>query len=404
MTLQDWIQEKIEWILSRFFKSVFILFSGTWLFISISVWVAERHAANANILNLKDAFWWGIVTAMTVGYGDHYPVSMVGRALACVLMFTGVVSVSLLTARISTFFLEHALREGRGFVNTSRFQNHFIVCGWKDEMTDLLCHILDFNSDLDDSGLVVVANVSPSQIEELRSHSRLKHVHIIAGEYYTESTLKKAAPERARKILILADRTENAAGQTPTVTEVDARTIMTAMTLSHLARGTVVAAEILEARMDEYLKLANVSEVIYSREYSRLLLGNASAGTGVPNIIFHLLDPRTPAFISTLPFSAADVGKTYEATKSQIEKQNPGVVVVGVLENGGNRHSMRELALRRAQRTSDISELLQNLGEVKRLQCNHPVFHPGESYQIPEGALAIVIGNREGVSHGSVSK
>ena len=50
----------------------------------------------------------------------------------------------------------------------------------------------------------------------------------------------------------------------------DARTIMTAMSLSTLARGTMVAAEILDAKMDQYLKIAHVTEIIYSREYSRL--------------------------------------------------------------------------------------------------------------------------------------
>jgi len=82
------------------------------------------------------------------------------------------------------------------------------------------------------------------------------------------------------KVLILADRTPNQSGVVVTMTEVDARTIMTAMTLSSMARGTLVAAEILDAKMDQYLKIAQVSEVIYSREYSRLLLGNAAGGTG----------------------------------------------------------------------------------------------------------------------------
>ena len=33
-----------------------------------------------------DSVWWAVVTAMTVGYGDFYPVTTVGRIAAGVLM------------------------------------------------------------------------------------------------------------------------------------------------------------------------------------------------------------------------------------------------------------------------------------------------------------------------------
>jgi len=69
---------------------------------------------------------------------------------------------------------------------------------------------------------------------------------------------------------------------------------MTAMTLSTIARGTPVAAEVLDVKMDQYLKIASVSEIIYSREYSRLLLGNAAGRHRRFNIIFDLWTPKPP--------------------------------------------------------------------------------------------------------------
>lgn len=34
--------------------------------------------------------WWAVVTITTVGYGDYYPVTSVGRIIAVVVMFSGI--------------------------------------------------------------------------------------------------------------------------------------------------------------------------------------------------------------------------------------------------------------------------------------------------------------------------
>jgi voltage-gated potassium channel len=384
----------IGFIRSHLIATVLTVLSSSWLLISWVVYRAEQGAQGANITSFADSLWWGVVTFLTVGYGDRYPVSPGGRVWAGLLMLAGVLAVAILTSKISSIFLEQALREGRGVVNTSRLKNHFIVCGWKDDIHELLFHILDFNAGLDSSSIVLVANLPQSVVEGLHSTPRLEKLQVVVGDYFQGATLSRAAPERARKVLILADRTPNAAGQMPSITEVDARTIMTAMTLSSIARGTQVAAEILDSKMDQYLKIANVSEIIYSREYNRLLLGNASGGTGISNILFDLLDPKTPTLITTHSITDALVGKTYPELKADFERRHPYSVVIGVLENTGNSHTIKELALRQAQKTPDMGKLVQNLRSVKEMKCNHPVFTPGAGYVMREGSMAIVIETR----------
>jgi len=296
-----------------------------------------------------------------VGYGDFYPTTAMGKFWAGLLMCEGVFSVAIITSKISSYFLEEILREGRGAVKTSQLNNHFIICGWKEEMAELLNHILDFDSELRPKDLVLIANITDITANTLLTNEKFKGIHLIQGNYFEAANLVRAAPDKARKILILADRAPDLAGVIPGQIEVDSRTIMTAMTLANIARGTLVAAEILDPKMDQYLKMASVSEVIYSREYSRLLIGNAAGGTGVANIIFDLLDPKTPTYITTIRISEGQHGLPYPVFKKNLEEQNPSYVVIGVLENTGNSQTIKEQALREAQKTPDVAKLVKKL-------------------------------------------
>jgi voltage-gated potassium channel len=57
---------------------------------SILVLEFEAGAPDANITTGGDALWWAVVTITTVGYGDFYPVTMLGRLTAFFVMLAGV--------------------------------------------------------------------------------------------------------------------------------------------------------------------------------------------------------------------------------------------------------------------------------------------------------------------------
>jgi len=47
-----------------------------------------------------------VVTVTTVGYGDRYPVTEGGRAVAVILMFIGIGLIGTLTATVASFFVQ----------------------------------------------------------------------------------------------------------------------------------------------------------------------------------------------------------------------------------------------------------------------------------------------------------
>jgi voltage-gated potassium channel len=74
------------------------------------VYFYERGAPGANITTLGDAIWWAIVTVTTVGYGDAYPVTFGGRMAATGIMALGVLTLAVITAEVSSSYMEQARR------------------------------------------------------------------------------------------------------------------------------------------------------------------------------------------------------------------------------------------------------------------------------------------------------
>ncbi|WP_084632809.1 potassium channel family protein [Planococcus plakortidis] len=56
------------------------------------------------MVTYTDVIWWAIVTITTVGYGDIYPETGVGRLLAAILMFVGIGIIGTFTSAISAYF------------------------------------------------------------------------------------------------------------------------------------------------------------------------------------------------------------------------------------------------------------------------------------------------------------
>ena len=72
---------------------------------ALGVYEAEHLAPGANIREFGDAIWWAFVTIGTIGYGDYYPVTFEGRAIAVLLMIAGLAFVSIITVSVATMFL-----------------------------------------------------------------------------------------------------------------------------------------------------------------------------------------------------------------------------------------------------------------------------------------------------------
>lgn len=65
---------------------------------------AERE--KGNIKTFGDSVWWAMTTVTTAGYGDHYPVTSLGRVVAVVLMLVGISVLGIITAALAAWLVK----------------------------------------------------------------------------------------------------------------------------------------------------------------------------------------------------------------------------------------------------------------------------------------------------------
>lgn len=70
------------------------------------MYFAEKDAQPDRFSSIPAAMWWAVVTLTTVGYGDVYPVTTIGKMLAALLAFLGIGMFALPTGIISSGFME----------------------------------------------------------------------------------------------------------------------------------------------------------------------------------------------------------------------------------------------------------------------------------------------------------
>ncbi|MCX6511722.1 MAG: potassium channel family protein [Actinobacteria bacterium] len=87
-------------------KYVFSSLAGIILVGALFEWRFEQGTKQGNIHSYLDAIWWAATTVTTVGYGDLYPTTTGGRAIAGILMVVGIGLVGYISATLASYFVQ----------------------------------------------------------------------------------------------------------------------------------------------------------------------------------------------------------------------------------------------------------------------------------------------------------
>jgi voltage-gated potassium channel len=88
-------------------RAVVIIIGATFA-ITVAGGITIRLFDKKDFSSVGEGMWWAVQTVTTVGYGDVVPHGTGGRAIAAVVMLTGIAFISLITASVTALLVEQA--------------------------------------------------------------------------------------------------------------------------------------------------------------------------------------------------------------------------------------------------------------------------------------------------------
>ncbi|MGM0715583.1 MAG: NAD-binding protein [Halobacteriota archaeon] len=203
-----------------------------------------------------DAFYFTLVTASTVGYGDLTATSQFGRLFSMSVLLTGVASFGVALGTLLGPLIEARFATALGNMSDKQLdllENHYIVTGYGD-LTEPIREALD-----DANAVVIVSD--PEDAKRLRDRG----YEVVTDDPSDEEPLRRLHIERARGLIVA---TENDAE--------DAMAILTARELNQELRIVAAATDRENVRK---LKRAGANTVLSPSVLGGRLLVESAFGT-----------------------------------------------------------------------------------------------------------------------------
>ena len=92
---------------------------------SAMMYYAEHDAQPEKFDNIPDTMYWGIITLATVGYGDIYPITALGRFFSTIIALAGIAMFALPAGIIGSSFIEERQKSRE---KAAEKKNHGDIC------------------------------------------------------------------------------------------------------------------------------------------------------------------------------------------------------------------------------------------------------------------------------------
>ncbi|MQA11492.1 MAG: ion transporter [Pseudonocardiaceae bacterium] len=281
----------------------------TWLppvavvvFVFVTSWplMAVFEPASNEIASPANYWWWFLVTAATVGYGDFYPESVGGHIVGVYVIIGGIATFTTLFTQLAGVIEKAKGRRMQGAV-TLDTSDHFVVLGYTSGRTEQIIGEL-----LAEGRRGVVLG----SWDEVETHPMPERdIEFVRGDLTDEEVLRRACVDRAYSVLVDA-RDDNEA-------------LAMALTVNHIAADAHVVVALRDLGRAAHLRY--VSEAVRCVQWHtpRMITEELQA-PGITQVYAELMTHgggntyslRLPESLGTVAFGDCQtaLGKGFDAT------------------------------------------------------------------------------------------
>ena len=267
--------------------------AAIWLVSAYGFYHYEKDV-NENIHSFGDAAWWSMTTLSTVGYGDLYPTTPEGRAIAVLTMVLGIGLLGAVAATTASTFIELRDRGKKG-LRSYVMRDHLLVLGWNEKAQRA---IENFRNDPRHAStdIVVVADLPEKPIDD-------PDVRFVRGSPGKVSVLRRASAPDAGAAIVLASAPDDARS--------DHESALVVTSLRRLNEQIRVGVELVDSDNREHLIYAGADALIDHGTTIANLLVRAVQDVGVSDVVTELIATELGSELYRVTIGADWVGRPF---------------------------------------------------------------------------------------------
>lgn len=337
--------------------------------------------------NFIDVLWWGFVTLTTVGYGDRTTISNEGRLVAIMLMFFGIIVVSVLTGTVASILVDLKIKEGQG-LKELKLKRHIVILGWNDQAEKILANLPKaYSEDVSKIDVALLNNLDMEIIGNIRSRFETSNmdIYFVKGQPTNIEAIKRSSILEARSAIILSDTST-----TGSLDNADERTIIVASSVKDLAPKVKVVAQLQKSENLTHLERSGVEDVVIDGDFGGYLLSHAPFSPGIPMLAREILTHYGNNLIKTEKIPGMYVGERFPLASEYFHNNN--MIMLGVLKIV-KEVSLQDIASGGMGLDAFIREKFGGMendyfGDGESIEV---IVNPGYDYVIEEEDMAFVI-------------
>lgn len=298
-----------------------------WLKISIGIGVyvvllfvissAERAHPDGTIRTFVDALWYSLITLTTIGYGDLYPVTALGKLVSLTLVIGSIGVIGFFIGEISNKINAYMEKKKKGLMGTD-FQNHYVIIGWNNFGSMVAEQVINANQNV-----AIVVN-SMKDLETINAKFSKDQVFVFFNESKAISDLSKVNIQSSKAVFVNLND--------------DSKTLVFVINLKKQFPEVNITTTCAQQELRDTLLNVGVGNVILQNEITSRMVASSLFEPHVAEYVNDLIatsileddnDIQQYRVIETNPY----LGKTYIEAFIQLKK-DLNIILIGLVVDG----------------------------------------------------------------------